>query len=238
MGFLLLSTSASIEARPHTSLSRLEHPGLSGHSSTRARLAPIWARTLGSTPVDGAHRWAGADGCWRLEPHPVAYESLLASLRHSGVAERVTATTDRDDTDRAGRTGAPLYLSSESELSSLVLTVDDVIDAPAETLDVLAGQLGFQHFEFVKIDVEDADEEVVAGASGLLTRRAIDALFIEMRCGQGAQPLLERHGYAGYLVVENDVLLTPISGVEPGHFADYLFLSPGKPELVARLPFA
>jgi FkbM family methyltransferase len=82
-------------------------------------------------------------------------------------------------------------------------------EVPLSTLDAEAASHGLRHLNFVKIDVEGSEGDVLAGAAGLLRRRSIDHIQFEyggtyeaagIRLVDVAVPLLER----GYLLFKID----------------------------------
>ncbi|WP_411849798.1 FkbM family methyltransferase [Stenotrophomonas sp. LGBM10] len=120
---------------------------------------------IGLHTVAAAHA-VGADGSViAIEAMPRTLEHLKASLRLSGVEPQVTvlpvALGAQDEDGRAFHVGAVAGHSSLYPLDEEVETV--LVDV--RTLD---GLLGEQRIDLVKIDVEGAELDVLAGMEGLL----------------------------------------------------------------------
>jgi FkbM family methyltransferase len=87
--------------------------------------------------------------------------------------------------------------------------VAGTIDVPVTTVDEHAARHGIEHIDVLKVDVEGVEASVLEGASGLLSRRAIGMVILEI-----SEPLLEatgrdservhdtmaRHGYRGAVI--------------------------------------
>jgi|GEM_PF-1290860 len=121
--------------------------------------------------------------------------------------------------------------SANSGTSSLInhgayLRPDNKVTVNTITLDDAAANAGVGHFRLVKIDVERAEEFVIAGARGLLSNHQIDFLIVELVAGTATQRLLLAHGYVGWLANPNRKELIPIASVPEGTFGDFVFASP------------
>jgi FkbM family methyltransferase len=103
---------------------------------------------------------------------------------------------------------------------------DRTISVKTITLDAAAAEAGLEHFRLVKIDVERAEEFVVAGARGLLSNHKIDFLIVELIAGTEPQRQLAAHGYVGWFADPNRKVLTPLAEVAAGTFGDFVFASP------------
>lgn len=66
-------------------------------------------------------------------------------------------------------TKARLYLSNASACHSLSYHHQNYIEVEADTLDNIISQLGLDHVDFVKIDAEGVELEVLKGAERILT---------------------------------------------------------------------
>jgi FkbM family methyltransferase len=127
-----------------------------------------------------------------------------------------------------GRSGEvlPFFVSLEptnSGTSSLIdhgrfVTPDRSIEVKTAALDDVIRDAGVDRLRLVKIDVERAEEFVLAGAARLLEERRIDYLIVEM---------LGRAGYEGYLALPAERRLMPLAEVAPERFGDFLFVRPG-----------
>jgi FkbM family methyltransferase len=121
--------------------------------------------------------------------------------------------------------------SANSGTSSLVnhgffLRPDSQVTVKTVTLDDAAKSAGLDQFRLVKIDVERAEEFVIAGAHGLLSNHRIDFLIVELLAGTLAQRRLLDHGYVGWFADAARKTLTRIDRVADGVFGDFVFASP------------
>jgi hypothetical protein len=119
-----------------------------------------------------------------------------------------------------------------SGTSSLVdhgwfLSQDRTIDVSTITFDDFAQEVGVNHFRLVKIDVERAEEFLLAGAARTLSGARIDYIIIEMFAGSRAQMLLQEAGYRGFLLQPSTRTAVAADQVQPEQFADFLFVRPG-----------
>lgn len=55
----------------------------------------------------------------------------------------------------------------------------EAVAVPCDTLDAYCAREGLRHIDYLKIDAEGAEAEILAGASGLLAAGAVDALQFE-----------------------------------------------------------
>jgi FkbM family methyltransferase len=121
--------------------------------------------------------------------------------------------------------------SANSGTSSLVnhghyLRPDSQIVVKTISLDDAARAAGIAHFRLVKIDVETAEEFVIAGARELLSKHRIDFLIVELAAGNRAQQQLLAHGYTGWFADASRKRLVPIDRVAPETFGDFVFANP------------
>lgn len=122
---------------------------------------------------------------------------------------------------------------ANSGTSSLVdhgwfLKKESAIEVTTTTLDEAAEAAEIQRFRLVKIDVERAEEFVLAGAAHLLREQKIDALIVELHAGGEAQKTLEKHGYEGWLADPRERAFLPTARVSADAFGDFLFLAPDR----------
>lgn len=130
--------------------------------------------------------------------------------------------------------------SANSGTSSLVdhgwfLRPDSQITVKTITLDDAARDANLEHFRLVKVDVERAEEFVIAGAKRLLSNHQIDFLIVELVAGTRVQDQLREHGYVGWLAEPTKRALIPIAQVAPDTFGDFIFASPAQANDVERL---
>jgi FkbM family methyltransferase len=177
----------------------------------------------------GLARLVGSEGLViAIEPHPTAAALLRSSVAANGFEDRVVI--EQLALNRAGVSQTPLFLYQESELASTVVESDHHIWVPAATLDDIVGRQRIDGINFAKVDVERAEEQVLAGAEQLLSKGAIDCILIELLAHEPAHCLLRSYSYTGFLVLNDPPRLVQADQVPRGRFGDYLFVAP------ARLP--
>ena len=103
------------------------------------------------------------------------------------------------------------------------------IEVATTTLDEIFAEADCGRFRLVKIDVERAEDAVLSGAKGVLSRQLVDYFIVELRTGTTAHRLLVDAGYEGFLLDEGKRLVVPVADVPGGFFGDYLFTRPGLP---------
>jgi FkbM family methyltransferase len=138
-----------------------------------------------------------------FEPSAGTFQALSRRIgTHPRVRTVRTAAGSATTTTRLHKVGssvqyslkAPTQGGEEVETEEVqVLTLDDFADAQRIT-----------HLDFLKVDTEGYDAEVLAGADRLLSRQMVDFVFVEVNFAQGdvththfdaiAAPL-GRHGY-------------------------------------------
>jgi FkbM family methyltransferase len=101
-----------------------------------------------------------------VEPDPRAFARLRANVAQlDGVTVLNLAAAGADDR-------RPFYQATESWLSSLHLpegesASSESIEVETRTLESLLAELGIDHVDLLKIDVEGAEEEILPGFAGL-----------------------------------------------------------------------
>lgn len=167
-----------------------------------------------------------------FEPNPEFSELLARSVQlndYAGIVQIEQRALD-------AVTGAlkRFYVSvnpTNSGTSSLVnhgwfLSNERTIEVQTISLDDFARDAKIPRFRLVKIDVERAEDVVIAGARHTLADGRIDFLIVEMHANGRAQELLLSAGYRGFLISDTTAYI-PVSDVEPDRFGDYLFVRPG-----------
>ena len=149
----------------------------------------------GATVFDvGAHI-----GCWSLaaldgvpdldlhlfEPAPAAFAVLtetaashfpgarLSNAALGGYCANRRFHVYRDSPSWSG------FFRRRGEEAKGSVAAPESIDVPCQTLDAYCAAQGVAHIDYLKIDVEGAESEVLAGASGLLAAGAVNALQFE-----------------------------------------------------------
>lgn len=161
-----------------------------------------------------------------FEPVPANYERLMANLATNGWHDRVEALRVAvSSTSELVRLGMPPEerMPSSGRLPSSVIGLEPglaYIDVPTVTLDdALAGA----DVDVVKVDVEGAEGDVVAGAADVLSRCA-PTLLIECFPSpetNAADPLLRELGYSFFRILPDGPLRVNRLG-EPGPWSNYL----------------
>jgi FkbM family methyltransferase len=142
-----------------------------------------------------------------FEPHPVNFTRLLDNVRANGFGSTVTCLQVALH-DRTGLADFHLFSeepgSSFSQLDEPRTPDAGAFDAvlvekkAAYRADDLIGEDASLEPSVVKIDVDGHELSVLRGMSGLLDRRAIRSLQVEVNATERGPvyALLERHGYA------------------------------------------
>jgi FkbM family methyltransferase len=184
----------------------------------------------------------GARGrVWAFEPTPGTAEFLRSTLALNE-AHQVNLT-------RAAVSDQPgtvdFVTSANSELNAVAKGGEahgDVLTVPSLTLDQAAADNGWREVDFVKLDVEGHELQVIAGASSFLTQASPLVMF-EITAGEGVdlRPLaaFEAMGYKVYRLVPGPMLLAPFaSGQAVDGFTLNLFAcKPGRAERLAAEGF-
>jgi FkbM family methyltransferase len=113
---------------------------------------------------------------------------------------------------------------------------DHAIDVSTVTFDDFAEEAGVDRFRLVKIDVERAEEFLIAGAARVLSAARIDYVIIEMFAGDRAGLLLREAGYRGFFLQPTMGTAAVAEEIEPERFGDFLFVRPGLPPPEAIAP--
>jgi FkbM family methyltransferase len=167
-----------------------------------------------------------------FEPNPF-YSSLVErSVGLNGWQAR--ARVDRRALWERGGERLRFFLSTNSAnsgTSSLInhgvyLDESRTIEVDTVTLDEYVREHAIERMAVVKIDVERAENHVLAGMRGVLDARRINYLIIEMLAHSDAQHALAEHGYECFLIDEAHRQLVPVGQVPRDHFGDYIAVSP------------
>jgi len=202
--------------------------------SAGAYFPPSFELALDVAPLDGVILDLGAHlGTFTLpaaatgrrvvavEGSPRNVELLRASADANGFADAVTivpvAVSDRSGSVRFQEEG-PWGQVSRSGWGT------GVVEVPARTVPEILTELGVDHVDVVKMDVEGSEIAVVAGMTPLLSRADAPTIVYENNAHTlrmfDATPeqltsAVAAFGYDNYLLGDPDLRLTP---VEPGGF--------------------
>jgi FkbM family methyltransferase len=118
-----------------------------------------------------------------FEPSPVSYAVLSAALHGTTVRAHQIALSDHagqielfDYSDEAGSQHASVY---RGVIEAIHRRSASSTQVRCETLDAIAGQLGLEHINLLKIDAEGHELAVLAGAKELLGSNRIDVIQFE-----------------------------------------------------------
>jgi FkbM family methyltransferase len=176
----------------------------------------------------------GSNGkIFAFEPNPEFSALLRRSIALNSFDSLVHVNTNA--LWSVGNETKAFYISIEptnSGTSSLVdhglfLSHNHQINVQTVRFDDFAEESKISRFRLVKIDVERAEDHLLAGAERTLLDHRIDYLIVEMYSGGRAQTLLYAAGYQGYFLAEEERELVPLAGIPDGRFGDYLFVRPG-----------
>ncbi len=160
-------------------------------------------------------RAAGPAGrVWAFEPTPQTADCLDQSLAQGGLSQlRLlrSAVSDRSGTAR-------LKVGAQSELNALAAEGPDTIPVPTATLDELAGEHAWKDIDFVKIDAEGHESQVIAGGREFFGAHSPLVMFeIASAGGQDLGPAarLRALGYRVFRLVPGLGQLAPCETGEP-----------------------
>jgi FkbM family methyltransferase len=180
-------------------------------------------------------RAAGPGGrVWAFEPAPLTADYLARTLALNGL-EQVelvrTAVSDRSGT-------AALVVGAQSELNAIAAEGrPGAVEVPAAPLDELAREHGWREIDFVKIDAEGHEQQVIAGGQAFFASQSPLVMFeIAAAGGQDLGPAARFRalGYGIFRLLPGPGLLAPLEAGEP--LDSYLLnLFACKPERAQRL---
>jgi len=104
-----------------------------------------------------------------IEPEPRNVELLKRNVERNALVN--IAIVNKAAWNKCGK--APLYLGISSKTHSLITPSNGQIQVCVDTLDHIADELGLSHVDFVKIDTEGAELEVLKGAEDILNSDGI-----------------------------------------------------------------
>jgi FkbM family methyltransferase len=127
-----------------------------------------------------------------FEPHPGAFSNLLANVQSNDVASQVTCVNVA-----VGSSAGTSWLSTATGSSVAHLTdekTSDGIAVTTVTLDQALAQTDLSTVDLLKIDVEGAELQVIAGASATLDRTRMAIIEIHLPPVEVIDDLMAQHG--------------------------------------------
>ncbi len=159
--------------------------------------------------IDRSIHLNGFDGFVRVVP------SALDST--SGEIKRLFLSVNTMNSGTSSLLNHGTYVSAECAVDVKTIAFDD-----------FARQVQVERFRLVKVDVERAEEFVIAGASRTLADRRIDFLIVELHARSRAQELLEQANYMAYFLDHDREKVTPAAeSRRQAGLGDFLFVRPG-----------
>ena len=163
-----------------------------------------------------AARAVGASGrVWAFEPTPRCVSFLRRSLELNGLGQASVIASAVSD--RAGP--VTLALRGQAEMNAIVQAAAGVAveEVPAVTLDASADAPGWRDVDFVKLDVEGHEPQVVLGGRRFF-EAASPLVMLEVKAGArvdlSALQALAALGYSAYRLLPGPLALVPFAPEE------------------------
>jgi FkbM family methyltransferase len=164
-----------------------------------------------------------------FEPLPSNRRRLERTIALNGTEQVHVSASVVTDTDGrtqlydygAGYESWATLVPREIEIGTRTVRPEAKIEVDAVTLDRYCHERNIERIDVLKIDVEGAEERVLGGASGLLERRAVDLLIVEVADttlaagGASANALvesLESHGLRTLAILDGELRPFRIAG--------------------------
>lgn len=230
---------------------------------------PYLADLLSGAPIclhvgasDGRHSYvmtqvAPRARIYAFEPSAFAYEVLKVCMNWHGISDRVTPihaavadrpgelllVTPRKTSGRMGRAYA--YVAETAPNGPARPDLEDqgmeVQPTPVVTLDAFCAEQGIERVDFIRMDIEGAEQKALEGATGILERDRPHVLLeihppmLQARFGGSGEEVLELFRSRGYrmFALNGDRLEERSTLVEGVPWKDYFFIHPTR---AARLP--
>lgn len=230
---------------------------------------PYLADLLQGAPVclhvgasDGRHsyvmtRVAPKAKIYAFEPSAFAFDVLKTCLAWHGIADQVTpvhaAVSDEPGElllvtpkKTSGRMGRAYAFVAEARPEGKIRPDledigADVQPTPVVTLDAYCAERGIDRVDFIRMDIEGAEQKALAGARQIIDRDRphvlleIHPAMLEGRFGGSAEAVVEMFRDRGYrmFALNGDVLEERTTIVPDLPWKDYFFIHPAR---VGRLP--
>lgn len=230
---------------------------------------PYLADLLSGAPVclhvgasDGRHSYvmtqvAPKARIYAFEPSAFAFEVLKVAIRWHGIGKQVTAihaaaadkagelllVTPKKTSGRMGRAYAYVAETRPNGAArpDLEDTGMDVQTTPVVTLDGFCAEHGIDRVDFIRMDIEGAEQKALMGALAILDRDLPHVLLeihppmLQARFGGSGEEVLRIFEKLGYrmFALNGDRLEERTTLVEGVPWKDYFFIHPTR---AARLP--
>lgn len=188
---------------------------------------------MGSWCVWAAWRSGPSGRVFAFEPNPRNHRLISLSIAENRFGNRIHLDS-RAVSDATGEV-LRFYLATDpgnSGASSLdfdpeLMDSARYLEVETVTFSDFCREKGVQHVDFVKVDVERAELQVLRGMRAMLEEFRVDRLLVELFAGSEAHRLLDAIGYLAYAVDHETGRFRPASEVREGDFTDLLFVRPG-----------
>ena len=131
-----------------------------------------------------------------IEPQPDSFEMLNKNIK----LNKLKNISTLNHAVSLKKTTLKLYSSYSTVQERAGQNPQQYIEVSADNLDNLLGQLAIDEANWIKVDVEGAELEVLKGATGILSKSRDLALFVEVHSADLVRPLLELCGSYGLKV--------------------------------------
>lgn len=184
---------------------------------------------MGSYTFLMADRVSDEGHIYAFEPLPNLAQNLLNSVALNQLEDIVTI--ENYSVDSSSENTVKIYISNDvrnSGISSKIcygdfLNKDDFIESSTVSLQDYCQQQGIEHCDFIKIDVEGSELDVVKGMTNLLANGSVDYLLIEQFSGSETEAILNHFGYQNWFIDEKGCKL--IADFPPQQFGNYLYVN-------------
>jgi FkbM family methyltransferase len=192
-----------------------------------------------------------------FEPSAFAFEVLKVAIRLHGIADRVTPihaavgdepgemllVTPKKTSGRMGRAYA--FVAETVPNGAARPDLEDrgmeVQPTPVVTLDGYCARHGIERVDFIRMDIEGAEQKALAGAAEILDRDRPHVLLeihppmLQARFGGSGEAVVELFRQRGYrmFALDGDRLEERTGLVEGVPWKDYFFIHPAR---AGRLP--
>ena len=165
---------------------------------------------IGTYALTAARR--GVRAVHVFEPTGEGYAAIVRNLQANDLARDNVVVNRLAVSDRRGTlvmkrreslfVGSVMPESGERAHGEVIATV---------TLDEYCQERGIERIDVLKVDVEGHEAQVIDGARGLISRRAIDVLILEVDAGRAAlYRSVAAAGYAAYFYDDDGHALLPV----------------------------